>query len=121
MAERHHWALLAALFAFEALGQTSVVVASRSEHRQTLLVGLGMTWYAIAAFMFYWLLRERESVVWVNLTWSVGALVIGACLGIFLEGDVLSANQILALAMGAGSLIIWELDSGLWMTSSSKR
>ena len=115
------WGLLAALVGFEAIGQTSVVLASRSEQQRTFLVGLGMVWYAASGFLFYWLLRERESVVWINLAWSVGALFIGAVLGIFLEGNALSATQVLALAMAAGSLLIWELDSGLWMTSSSKR
>ena len=121
MAERHSWGLLATLVASEAIGQTLVVVASRSKDRRVFLVGLGMVVYAAAGFLFYWLLRERESVVWVNLAWSVGALFVGASLGIFFEGKVLSANQILALVMSGGSLIVWELDPGFWMTSSSKR
>ena len=121
MAGKHSWRLLAALLAFEALGQTSVVLASRTEQQRTFLVGLGMAYYAAAAFLFYWMLTARESVAWINLTWSVGALFIGATLSMFIEGTALSATQVLALAMAAGSLVIWELDSGLWMTSSSKR
>jgi len=109
MVEKHSWGLLAALLAFEAIGQSSIVVASRSEERQVFLVGLGMIWYAASGFLFYWLLRDGDSVVWVNLTWSVGALFIGSALAILVEGKTLSGKQILALGMAAGSIALWEL------------
>jgi hypothetical protein len=109
MVEKHSWGLLAALLAFEAIGQSSIVVASRSDERQVFLVGLGMIWYAASGLLFYWILREGDSIVWVNLAWSVGALFIGSALAILVEGTMLSARQILALGLAAGAIILWEL------------
>ena len=101
------WGLLGVLLLCEALGQIAIMSAARQEKNRNVMVGAGMAWYAVAGYMFYWLLRHGDSIAWVVLAWSMGALFIGAGLGIY-EGDYLSYQHIGSLVLAAIAIVLWK-------------
>ena len=102
------WSILGGLTVLELAAQGSLLHASQSKARYPLGVITGMLLYAISGYVMYLLLTMKESVVFINLGWSIGALFVGAFLGFSVMHEKMTLAKIGALLLGIASLVLWE-------------
>ena len=102
------WSFIGGLTALELAAQGSVLHASQSKAWYPIGVIAGMLLYAISGYVMYLLLRMKESVVFINLGWSIGALIVGALLGFSVMDEKITFAKIGAFLLGAASLVLWD-------------